>query len=639
MKKLKFLLLLISIFSSSQSHGHGGDSGPSILEEEFSKLSHLHLPFNFSTLHGVSFGYSLESHEEDPSHDSSDKETDPNHDESNPDHTGLDLDIHPVVFAGADKIKRLTALEKSSGANFYVEKASENSPYLMLENKKWDLGLGLEIDKHLPAPLFTIGGGVSKLISRNYYSIKYLKEKNERRAKLKIPFNLDELKNWRQGDKISYATQGNLIFNVFVGIEPLIHIGPEYIHSGSYRVSIWLSEHNKMNVEIVTTKTKAIGIEGSAIIAGFEWMKSKGHLNSVVYEFDLDHPESIEAMKLLFNGRIDLTNEKMLTSPQNIIFRSNLENNSHSRTSSISIPVIYFKGRSKGVYQTSGTLETTENDEHNEHDENNENQNHEEKLMESAVLPNSNEALNGFAQIEDFQENLNIALPKSHIEKIFSTTFINEKFTRGILSKHQWESKILMTSIIREPNHQESILSNIYSISYSSDKVKSAKIYRKLQSLANLLQIPQLKHVRFPYNQLGHLKLDLVFNFSGEEILYLLNLTNLENLKTSAITKMKNDFIQKGHQSFCRLKNKIKCLNTYINSMDSKYLSLKTLAKNIDLDYENESLKSISFKINQMMKIILGSKYYLITFKEIFPKLDVELRLEGEKIKKTLIEL
>lgn len=152
-----FLFILPSLAFS-----HGGDDGPSSLVEEFAKTSHIHLPVSYSTTEGLSFGLGGshgEEHHEDDLH---------------ADETGLEITVHPIALGGVDKIRRMISEEVSESKNLKIEASTAHSPYSLVENKKWDLGLGIEGETHLPLPVFAAGVGVSYLKGKNYYSIRKL---------------------------------------------------------------------------------------------------------------------------------------------------------------------------------------------------------------------------------------------------------------------------------------------------------------------------------------------------------------------------------------------------------------------------------------------------------------------------------
>ena len=572
-----FLLLLVLSFNA---YSHGGDDGPSSLEDEFSKLGHLHLPVSYSTIHGLTFGIHDLSHS-DEHHDDGD---------SHGDEMGFELDIHPVMFAGFDKIKRLINLSESSNSGLMIEAADVNSPYLLLENKKWDFGLGIESDAHLPLPFVVAGVGVSFIKGKNFYSLRNLVNKNEKRAELKLPLNEEAMKNWRVGDKISYSSKGSIVFNAFVGIEPFFHVGPEYIHTGTYRLSAHLESDELLEIELATTSTDSIGIEGNAIFIGGEASLGKGHAKSLSYIFNIKSPESFDAIRSLFNGRVDLTNQEMLHSNGRITLKTNSINTSASYSGSFGLPVVYINGGGRGTYVSYGTTEEFEHDHDHDHDHDH-----------------------------------------GHISEVSTTASIKERFTRGILSKHKWEYQSIVSTVMRGDH---SLLSTIFSWSFSRDKLNQSTFSKKLRKLARIFHLPQLIELKLPPVKDGYLKADFHVNLSGSDLLSLLNTKELASVKELALNNLQNDFTAYGHRAFCRTKSYQRCLRSYQNLITNKHSDMKSQIYALEKAYKAQDMRDVSAKLNGIAKALFSSKYLTEAFSNIRNGMGMELRLEGENIKK-----
>jgi hypothetical protein len=397
MKNLKILSLLsiIGLFTSLSAHAHGGDDGPSTLEQEFAKLSHIHLPMNNSTHHGLLWGYEIGAHEEEADH----------HEEPK----GIDVNLHPVLFGGYDKIRRYVCLE--SNQNQEIETCPESAPHLLVENKKWDLGVGGEIDFHLSIPYTGVGGGITYLGGKNYISMRTLQNKNEARAKLNFPTNESEFSNWRVGDQLTYMSKGSVIINAFIGVEPFFHIGPEVIHTGIHRVTAKKTGESTLQIEFANMSSNSLGVEANAIILNAEASKSGGHSNSITYEFNITNVKDFDAVAALFAGRLDLTNKSLSDSNGKVILKNSIQNKGSSLSGNFGFPILFFNGGSKGIYHSNGEIEETEEDEN---------------------------------KVEEI-----------HHHQIYSSTRLKEHFTRGAISKHAWENRTLITTIVRDEHHPD----------------------------------------------------------------------------------------------------------------------------------------------------------------------------------------
>lgn len=547
------VILPLSVFS------HGGDDGPSALEEEFSMMSHIHLPVNFNTLEGLSFGYPFggdHGHEEidhDDHDDHGDMHTDDHSDDideadSHTEENGFELDVHPVVFAGYDRINRYLNLEKAANDTTGLDLSDNNDHYLHVQSRKWNFGYGVEADMHLPLPLWSFAFGVSKIKSKNYISKMILESRTEQRLAIKSPLNMSELSNWRTGDSMSYMTSGSMVFAAMVGIEPFFHIGPEYIHSGNYKINLELKDLNTLVVNIITTKTNSIGIEGNAIISGIEASTGHSKMRNIIYEFDVSNEESLKALGYLLNGRIDLTNKELLTSNGSIVLKSRFNNKYRSITGSFGIPVLYFRGKNRGIYNQEGIVENFEH---------------------------------------------------GDIEQVFSSTTVKEKFSRGLWSRHLWHTESITSSIIRHDDHEdESILSTQFNYSFSNDNMRYGEFAKSYKKLVKRFKL-DTKKLNLPYKRNGFIKIDLSLNLNAADILTLLDGSKLKNILHSS----------KARHLKKLLKLKVKIDKDY---KASSYASItKSLTKFMRFIFQNDRLleKFLNQKRSLPLKLSISGDY------------------------------
>jgi len=439
---LKHLLGLFISLLSLNVFAHGGDSGPSTLEQEFSKLSHVHVPVNYSTHEGYYLGYEIGAMEE-----------------------GLVFENHPVAFGGMDKIVRATCLDQS--LTEVIELCPENSPYVLLENKKWDLGLGFESHMHLPIPGVGLGAGISYLKGKNYYSFRYLTHKNEKRTALNFPVNPEEFKNWRSGDQLSYMSKGTIVFSVYVGFEPFVHLGPQIFRTGVYRISMKKIDDKTLIAEIANLKSKDLSLEGSAIFAGGELSGGKGKSNSVTYEFDMEAESTYPVLAHFIAGRLDLVNQAALVKSDSI-------NRGRSALGSFGFPMLFNRGGYRGTYASQGSVEELEEGHLHKHD-------------------------------------------------VYSLSKVKDRSTRGVLSEHMWENKTLVTTIIKEkdePTH--SLLSVVLNWTFSRDHVKLSQFEKKIRKVARITGLSKLREIKLPDGTRGYVKIDLSINLSAEHVLKVL---------------------------------------------------------------------------------------------------------------------
>lgn len=449
-----FILVIISL----NVFAHGGDSGPSSLEEEFSKMSHFHLPINYSTGEGYYFGFEIGKLEDE-----------------------FTIENHPVAFGGMDKIVRATCLSESSPK--LIEVCPDDSSYLLLENKKWDLGLGFESHTHLPLPGVGVGIGFTYLKGKDYYSYRYLNHKKEKRAPLNFPLNVDEFSNWRNGDQLVYMAKGTVVFNVYIGFEPFVHLGPMVSRTGVHRISMKKIDEKTLIAEIGDFKSNDLSLEGDAIVLGGELNRGKGKASSVSYEFNMEDPQVYPVLAQLMMGRLDLVNQSVLEGFANVVFKSDSVNKGWTSSGGISIPIVFMNGRYRGTYSSVGTAEEFEEGELHKHD-------------------------------------------------VYSISKVKDHFTRGVFSDHLWVNQTLVSTIVREQDHpDESIMSVVLNWTYSRDHFRHSEFQRKIKRAARSTGIKALESIRLPRETKGYVKINVSINLAAEHILKVLNKKQKDELE------------------------------------------------------------------------------------------------------------
>jgi len=566
-----FIFLSLNVFS------HGGDDGPSTLEDEFAKNAHLHLPVTFSTLHGLSFGLEnpLESHNESENEQGADE------------HSGFELNFHPVVYGGQDQFIRYISQDQSSAPTLQIESASEEKPFIRIENKKWDLGVGLNLEQHLPLSLLSMGVGASYVRGKNYYMIQKLNSRFEHRSPIRIPINSEEFSHWRPGDQLAFAAKSNLIFNAFIGIEPIIHLGPEISFSGIYRYRIELKDHKTILVQVTDINNTSRGIEASAFPFFLEIGQGRGRINALTYELNMLQKESYLTLKSIFNGRLDLAQKLALTHPEDVKIKISGTTSSSSISYGLVLPALFTLGKTNGRYLTN--LDSQEKEEDHVHQ-----------------------------------------------EKISNAIIQSEKFTRGFFSNHMWENKTIASTIIQG---EESAIGSVFTWSLSKDKMKPSFIRKKLQKISWILDRDIAQRLKLPTNNLGYLKIDLVLNFNGNNILNLLNSDKVEKIRSLALELLEQDFSRLGHRSFCRIKKYQHCLNSYSTHIFDKTRKITEFKNKINSYYLKNKSSKLPLEISNLIHELLQSKYLTQSFRKLNPTLSLNLSLEGEKIKRHLIKL
>ncbi len=509
---MNHLLGLLVLFLSHLAHPHGGDSGPSTLEQEFSKMAHLHLPINYSTSDGYYLGYEIGKLEK-----------------------GLVFENHPIAFGGFDKIVHKTCLNES--ASKQIEICPENAPFVVLENKKWDLGLGFESHIHLPLPGVGLGAGIAYIKGKNYYSLRSLNSKNERRSALNFPVNAQEFKQWRVGDQLSYMGKGTLVFNVFVGFEPFVHLGPQISKTGVYRLSMRKTNNDSMVVELGSLKSKDFSFENYAIVLGGEFSIGKAKASSVTYEFNMKDENSYTLLATLLAGRIDIVNQGLALGLGNIMMKNESLNRGHSFSGNFGFPILFLNGGYRGTYVSNGTMEE----------------------MEEGKL---------------------------HLHDVYSISKVKDHFTRGPLSKHAWLNQTLITSIVREKDEPEnSIISVVLNWTFSRDSLSQKQLQNRLSEAAQTIGVKQLQDLMVPDFAKGYVKVDVSLNLAAAQVLKVLSEKEKQELRTF---QSKNDYPGMNQSLMKFMKKHF--------SHDPKEF-YKTYAPQVEIHLEGENLTKTTLRL------------------------------------------
>lgn len=559
------LLALLFILSIGSLWARDKRDGPSSLEGEFSKQANIKLPFVHATIDGLGLDFSFTREDTNQS----------TTDDLYSDFSGLTVNVGPIAYASRERSKWLINLEDTGRADGIIEPAAENSPYVFIENRRWDLAAGLEAYVSLPLPSSYLGASVAFLRGKNYYSVRRLTHRSEQRAALKLPFDREAVASWRVGDQIIYNTRGGMIYNVFVGMRPFLSIGPEYIHSGSYRLRAHLVAEQLMEIEVLTTSTQSIGLEAVSAAFKMEFSKGRGHMNSLVYRFDLTDPASYKAMATLFHGRLDLTNRQLEVSAGTITVSTSMQHAFSSFSGKFGIPFILILGGSRGTQTSQGTIERTDQG-------------------------------------------------GAHRYQVYNAASVIDTYTTGMLSTKRSYNERISSTILRDELARESVISGIYSWSFSKFRMRGRQLLKRLHRLGELFGKDVLKNITLPSDKLGYVKADFDLNLTGRQVLSLLHTETLKRMHTKA-------------RLLCvRFEN---CGKRDLQKIDRTTEDLLSLSLALDEKYETGKVDEVGLMLVKLMKKLLNSRDLTGAFMELHPDVAFELRLEGEKIKRHTIRL
>jgi hypothetical protein len=542
------------------------------LKEEFSRRGLVLLPVNQSTLTGFSFDPALSITEGDETED-----------DLFSDFTGVTSPLSLTGFFSSTKINRLICLKEATHPASDLEAASSDAPYLHVKSKKWDLGFGAQRDVSWPGPLTMGGISISFLKGKNYFSVQSLNHKDEERGPLELPLTKETLEAWRVGDQIFYASQGGIALNVFLGTKTFIAIGPEYSHLGSYRVRVELMADSLIEVEVTVTETDSLGLELSSIPLEMEMTKGQGPLEATIYQFDLTSAEAFQGLNHLLQGRLDLTNQQMLKSNGKITLSTKINHEYATFSGKYGVPFIFVANSGLSFFEHEGFIRRNEAGHASE-------------------------------------------------SQVFSALKRKSFFTTGLLSKQKWFTETVASIILKE--EEGPLINSSYAWSFSSEKMQQKALTKRLSKLADAFALPALRKLRLPAGKPRYVKTDFTIGLNGQDILYLLEPTNLQKMLKESLEILEEDFERLGHRQFCKLRSYHKCFKRYKNKLYAKTELLQNHVGDIEDLYKRKKLNDMVASVTRLMNTLFTSRYLTQRFVTHRPRLNLELRIEGENIKR-----
>ena len=263
MKKMLVVLSLILINNFAFGHGtHGG--GKVSIEDDLASGIHLHLPVRIEPSGEILFGYEnpfseSTGHADHEESDTEDQGSEEHTDESN---NHSKFHIAPVLVFGGDYINRLISKDETKeNSNLSAQKSDGTSGYLLVKNSKLVLGAGLELGRHLSIEPFGVGVGLVYSKNQSSYSEIHINNKSELNRILKLPGSFKDFSQWRKNEKLSFNSNGSIIFNFGFGIDPIIHGGVIASASGTWALKLQKKDDQTLLVSIASIETKSIGIE------------------------------------------------------------------------------------------------------------------------------------------------------------------------------------------------------------------------------------------------------------------------------------------------------------------------------------------------------------------------------------------
>jgi hypothetical protein len=595
--RLILIVTTLLIFNTKAfAHGEGGGISVSI-EGDLASGNHLHLPVRIESSGEILFGY------EWPFSSGDEHEHEEGHDEGAESKSGNSNEFHiaPSILFGGDIINRIISRDVLTDMTVgvgTVTEAKNGKGFIHIKNSKLLFGLGIEIDRHLTVGAFGAGLGLAYTKNHTSYSEVQLNTLQERGREIVLPGNFQDFAKWRVNEKLAYATSGSIIFNLGIGIDPIIHGGAIASASGMWVVRLKKIDQNQLNVSISSSKSYSYGIEVDGVIFGLSTEKLKSAEKGLNFNINMNSPEVANALKRIYKG--DFRAIQKLSENEDLVksFKSSESiSKGRGRTALLNIAYLFGVGSSKYFIDSFQTTLGHDQDE-------------------------------GFA---------------------YTSIITKEKFTRGILSQHKKEVDQFATTYVDEVDEhgREQFFSANFKWHYEKDEVRAAVVMSKLKELSLEVGIEKLNALKINNRRLGHFRISFDASFSESDIVGILNLLSQDKkfatLKKNATKNIENYLNKNSYEDLCP------SLSDSEDDEDDK--------KSLCFSELEQQTSGLLAKMNKLSKLVVGnivSKKHEVAvsnfsqigsmmvknqfiFKELvrgLPDVEISLSVEGEKVAK-----
>lgn len=622
---MKLCMLILSLFYSFNMLAHGGHGGSSkiTIEDELAQGAHLHLPIRIEPSGEILFGYEWpwsNGDDVDSAHiENGEHENDLDHDHENEGHASEELDesnkehdhehkfhIAPSLIIGGDYINRVISLDKKTEElNSFngLIKADSSKGFVHIKRTQLLTGVGLVLDKHLSVAPFGTGLGLSYLKHHTAYSQTILKNLNEKERVLKIPGDIHEFRKWRNDERLSYVSQGTLVFTAGVGIDPLIHGGVIAATSGAWLVKLYKIDDEHLGLSLNSIKINSFGVEVDGSIMTLSSERFKSFEKGMSFKFNLKSKSAIDALKKVING--DLRTAEELSQLKIGVTKLNKDDGFSlgvAKSANVNIPFLIGFGF-------------------------------------------SNSKVESFNSGFDYVENSD--------SKVVTSIVSKEESSRGILSNHKKELMLFATTHTDESHddHRDQYYTASFKWHYEKDDVKARTINNKVQELYLKTGIEELKKLEFRNlgeDKLGYFRVSFDVSLTESDLFNLIRLFSNENIST--IEKKVNFFISKEVELSNLLiycpeyvnqevfhDNVSECRNKILRNSVNHFLKLKEKSKNILKINKNTSKTLAVSQISELGFALFRSPFIFKAIRNELFDSEFVLNIEGEKVQGQVI--
>ena len=608
MIKILKLLFLFSLTTMALAHSTGGDSA-----DEYSipdtGSSMFHLPIQIGFDGNINFGYKMDmSHDmsgmdhSDMDHDmggmdqgdmnqgdmnndmgemdhgdmnSSDDSSSDSHSSA---HSGIHWHLMPMINLGLDKINRKIKIDDSS--------------FKLIRAQKIEAGAGLMVMGHLmDLPWSTmITAGLMPYKGEYKYMERSLDNGDEDNTFLRTPSTINELQEWRIGDKLSFSTHGGVMAHGGITFGHILDISANYMFQGKWRIAMEKVSDSKLKVTFTNEEMKhyssSIGNMGLSINSGKMDMEGK----SETFTFDMSSQTGVSAYVSALSG--DLTTAQEIDGLNSPVYRDSFSKSTmvaFQKMRSLQIPVLFMRNSSTSkMYSLSDSTD------------------------------------NFFGM----QTETNMAMT------------VDSKTTSGILSKHKSRNEFFMAMAMKvnQNNKKHVNYASSWKRLFERDTVKKYQFEKELAYLSTKTGF-DLAEVKVPSQEnYGYFRSEFEVNFTQGATDKLMNLPE-------KITRL--DLIQKSYDiindSFKENKNKMKklckinivksCHKSFIKSSSTLIVEMWDSLKTMKSARDSKDWKKFSTAYNKFGSFMMDNQFVFKAILSNLSKADyrVSLKTIGEK--------
>lgn len=120
---------------------------------------------------------------------------------------------------------------------------------------------------------------------------------------LSLPSKASDFSGWAQGDNVTYASNGGIIFSSSIGFAS-IGAGPTYVAQGTFQTYVEKVDTKNVYVRIDDVKINTLQAQASMSLATVSTSKFKSVSDGVSYMINIQDPDGAKAYNDLINGNV-----------------------------------------------------------------------------------------------------------------------------------------------------------------------------------------------------------------------------------------------------------------------------------------------------------------------------------------------